>query len=134
MPRILVIDDDAEIRALLRQMLERSGYEVMDAPDGVEGIRLYREKPADLVITDIGMPDISGKDVARIIKKANPETKVVLCSGWGVQLDETEMKQLGVEVVITKPFDRENIIATINRILGAEKKPQDVRPKRIPLE
>ena len=57
MARILIIDDESQIRSMLRLMLERVGYEVVEAPDGIEGIRKYREKPADLIITDLIMPN-----------------------------------------------------------------------------
>ena len=60
MARILIIDDETQIRSMLRLMLERVGYEIAEAPDGIEGIRQYRENPADLIITDLIMPNKDG--------------------------------------------------------------------------
>ena len=70
MKRILIIDDDTQLRQMLRQLLERQGYEVADAPDGREAMKLYRRSPADLIITDIIMPEKEG--IETIIELTNP--------------------------------------------------------------
>jgi CheY-like chemotaxis protein len=64
------------------------------------------------------MPDIPGRDVARMVKRASPRTKVVLCTGWGVQLDEAERRKLGVDDVVAKPFESEHILSISNRLLA----------------
>ena len=80
MARILIIDDESQIRSMLRLMLERVGYKVVEAPDGIEGIRKYREKPTDLIITDLIMPNKDGIGVIIDLKKEFPEVKKMLAA------------------------------------------------------
>lgn len=83
MTRILVIDDEPQVRAMLRQMLEREGYEVVEAEEGEEGMRRYREQPVDLVITDILMPQKEGIETIRALRRTNPGVKIIAISGGG---------------------------------------------------
>jgi len=83
MARILIIDDESQIRSMLRLMLERVGYEVDEAPDGLEGIRQYREDPADLIITDLIMPNKDGIGMIIDLKKEFPKVKIIAMSGGG---------------------------------------------------
>ena len=69
MIRILIIDDESQIRSMLKLMLERDGYEVVEAPDGMEGIRIHRQNPADLIITDLIMPNKDGIGMIIDMKK-----------------------------------------------------------------
>ena len=78
---ILVIDDQAALRALLRTVLENAGHEVMEAPNGRLGLALYQEKPADLVITDILMPEMNGLDMILELTRAFLNVKVIAISG-----------------------------------------------------
>lgn len=120
MARLLLIDDDDQIRAFLRQMLEREGYEVMTASDGKEGIRLYREQPADLVITDIIMPEKEGIETIRELKRDFQDVKIITISGGGKLAPELYLnlsKQLGALRTITKPFDRKKLLVEIRQIL-----------------
>ena len=73
MALILIIDDEPQIRSMLKLMLERDGYEVAEAPDGIEGLRVYRQKPADLIITDLIMPNKDGIGMIIELKKEFPE-------------------------------------------------------------
>lgn len=83
MPLILIIDDDDQIREMLRQMLERAGYEVTDAPNGKVAMKLYREQPADLIITDLIMPGKEGIETIIELRRDFPEVKIIAISGGG---------------------------------------------------
>jgi len=83
MSRILIIDDDAQILKMLRQILEREKYHVTEASNGKEGLRLYRENPADLVITDIIMPEKEGIEIIIELKRDYPDVKIIAISGGG---------------------------------------------------
>jgi DNA-binding response OmpR family regulator len=121
MPLILVIDDEVHIRTLLREMLERSGYEVMDAPDGAAGIRLYRENPADLVITDIIMPKKEGLETITDLRIEFPEVKIIAMSGGGTVGPESYLQiaeGFGALRIFAKPFKMNELLAAIQELLG----------------
>ena len=80
---IIIIDDDDQIREMLKQMLAREGYEILTASNGKEGIRLYRERQTDLIITDIVMPEKDGLETIMELRKDFPEVKVIAMSGGG---------------------------------------------------
>ena len=112
---ILVIDDDPLVRSLLKQVLNKSGHSVMEAGNGQEGVRSFRENDIDLVITDHGMPVMNGLDTAFRIKKQKPETPVLLITGWQTETDATFQKPSGIDEFITKPFDLEKLLELVQK-------------------
>ena len=122
MKRILVIDDEMLIRKMLRQTLEQAGYEVVDAPDGREGLRLYRESPTDLIIIDIIMPVKEGVETVIEFRRDFPDVKIVAISGGSRNIDSQSclsyVKALGVSHRFTKPFDRKELLEAIQELLG----------------
>ena len=120
MARILIIDDESQIRSMLRLMLERAGYEIAEAPDGIEGIRKYRENPADLIITDLIMPNKDGIGMIIDLKKEFPKVKIIAMSGGGVNRPEGYLdgaKKLGATRTLTKPIDREEMLKAVKETL-----------------
>jgi len=83
MARILVVDDEEQVRLLLRIFLEKKGHEVIEAVDGEEGINLYRQTPTDLIITDLIMPKKDGLNMIMELKKEFPKVKIIAISGGG---------------------------------------------------
>jgi len=115
---ILVVDDDQGPRDILYDILTGAGYSVDIAASGQEGLSLTRQKYYDLVFTDLGMPDMSGWDLANAIVADNSETMIVLVTGWGVQIDMTKIKERGIDTVIAKPYRKQNILAVAGQLLG----------------
>ena len=113
--QILVIDDEPLVRSLLKQVLENSGHTVMEAGNGQEGVRCFRENNFDLVITDHGMPIMNGLDAAFRIKKQKPDTPVLLITGWQAGTDAAFQKPSGIDELIHKPFDLENILDLVQK-------------------
>lgn len=112
---ILVIDDDDRVRNLLRDILQIGGHHVIEAQDGELGIQyLEKEKSVDLVLTDLGMPLRNGWEVARWIKMKSPGLPVVLITGWGENLDEEKIKEAGVDLIISKPFEVQEVLNTVD--------------------
>lgn len=105
--RILVIDDELQVRSTLAEMLEEQGHTVTQAPSGREGIGLLEANPemVDVVVSDLGMPDMTGWDVARAIQERWPTLPVGLITGWG-ETEITREERSRVNFVITKPFDK----------------------------
>lgn len=121
MARVLVIDDDPAAREVLHKLLSRAGFAVDLAADGVEGSVLYREAPADLVITDILMPEKEGLELIRELKRDYPHSKIIALSGGGstVNFDFLPLaEKLGADAVLYKPIEREALLSCVQEVLG----------------
>ena len=115
--KILLVDDDPEVSEVLELMLDQIGNEVTVVSQGQEAITRFEQGDYDLVITDLGMPDISGWEVAKAVKQKSPGTPVVLITGWGVQLDSEQRNESGVDGVIAKPFSKQVLTDEMARLL-----------------
>jgi CheY-like chemotaxis protein len=102
--RILTVDDEPGVLQALQLILAADGHEVTPCRSGAEALERAAAGPYDLVLTDLGMPDMSGWEVAHQIKEVLPKTPVALVTGWGVSLDRERMRESGVDLVISKPF------------------------------
>jgi len=116
--RILLIDDDDNIRNVISDMLEYMGHQVSSASAGDRGVELFRQQPFDLVITDLGMPGLSGWEVTRICKEIRPEIPVVMISGWGNQIDEETAAKGMLDAVLAKPFEMGKIKLLLDSVLS----------------
>ena len=123
MARILVIDDEDMVRLVLRQTLEKAGHEIVEATTGVEGIARQKEQPADLVITDIIMPDKEGVETIIELRQADPDLKIIAMSGGG-RIGATDFlevaKQYGATRTFSKPFDRKAMLEAVESCLKGE--------------
>ncbi len=120
MGRILIIDDEDQVRAVLRQMLERKGHEVFEAADGVEGLKINREHPADLIITDIIMPEKEGIETIKELRREFPAVKIIAMSGGGRIGPESYLKMakgFGAARTFTKPIDQNELVDVVAEIL-----------------
>ena len=120
MARILVVDDEEEIREMLRDILEASGYEVMEASDGSIGIEVYKQEPADLVITDIFMEKKGGIEMAIELQRDFPDVKIITMSGGasGPPQDYLDMaKGFGSLRTIPKPIDMKELLAMVSELI-----------------
>ena len=120
MPRILVIDDDTAVRTTVRLLLERAGYEIVDAADGKAARRLL--DGVDLVITDLLMPDMDGVDVLAMLRREGHTVPVIAMSGGGKVDSKSYLevaRALGAFATIAKPFDLEHLLATVRDALAS---------------
>ena len=114
--RILVIDDDEMLRGMLVQTLERAGYEVVEAPNGDAGLKLFRAHPADLVITDLIMPEKEGVETMMELRRDYPTLPIIAVSGGARAAGRDYLpiaRQLGVRCALAKPFSRQEILEAI---------------------
>jgi CheY-like chemotaxis protein len=123
MPRILVIDDLAAVRATWRDILEDVGHDVLDAANGDKALSLLSQGPVDLVITDICMPDKDGIETIMEIRRVCPDVPIIAVSGYAK--DPTSLylriaEHLGADAVLCKPVEAEELVATVSRILGGD--------------
>lgn len=119
--RILVVEDEPLIRETMADVLLIDGHEVTLASDGEEGLRLFKRDGHDMVFTDLSMPGLSGWQVAEEIKRHRSDVPVVMVTGWGVLIDESEMEAAGVDGVLAKPFAIEAVLGLVRDLLGADR-------------
>lgn len=121
MSRILVIDDQASARGLIRGLLEGAGHAVVEAPDGRHAVEVLSSSPFDLVITDVLMPDVDGLEVVRHVKQTNARIPVLVVSaGWKDHaIDLLSMaKKLGADRTLSKRQIRTGLLATVSEMLA----------------
>jgi DNA-binding NtrC family response regulator len=120
MPQILIIEDDVSVLKMLKQMLEREGFVVSTASDGNQGIKQYCQEKADVVITDIIMPDKEGIETITDLKRQDPEAKIIAISGGGRNQPEDYLllaQKLGARFTFKKPVDRQRLLSAIKDCL-----------------
>ncbi len=124
MQTVLVIDDEELIRGFIRLALEREGYEVREAHNGEIGLRMYRQEPADLVITDIIMPDKEGLETIRTLKRENTDVRIIAMSGGGPRMGHDYCLQmankLGVVKSLAKPFGAAELLEAVKEALDQD--------------
>ncbi|MEI7635803.1 MAG: response regulator [Syntrophus sp. (in: bacteria)] len=122
MARILIIDDDDQFRIMLRKILEKAGYNsIKEAANGSTGMKIFRQHPFDLVITDIIMPDKEGIEMITELTRDYPNIKIIAMSGGGRIGPQgyLEMAEhLGASRTLAKPFKHSDLIAAVQEILN----------------
>ncbi len=122
MPRILVIEDEVQLRRLTRQMLELEGFEVLEAGDGNTGLQTVAENSIDLVITDIIMPGKEGIETILELKQKNPNIGIIAISGGGRIGPDGYLelaRRFGASQTFSKPFDRQELVQAVKELLAA---------------
>ena len=118
--RILVVDDSADIRGFMRAALEQEGYRVAVAENGREAIEQQREQPAELLVTDIFMPDVDGIETIARFKSEFPSVRVIAMSAGGAARMQDYLRiagYIGADAVLAKPFGVEELVRTVRRVL-----------------
>jgi DNA-binding response OmpR family regulator len=127
MPRILLIEDDNDVRTMLRLTLAHFGHTVIEASNGREGLELFNTANADLVITDIVMPEKEGLEILIELRERQvPPVKIIAISGGGQRKAADYLrlaKLMGAARVLAKPFSSEVLIATIDELLSGSEAP-----------
>jgi len=121
MARILVIDDDVQVRGAVRRILERAGHTVEDVGNGDAGLRAHRERPAELIITDIFMPERDGIETVRQLRRESPQVKIIVISG-GDRTQTMDLRKdaelLGAARSLRKPFELSELVQAVGELLG----------------
>ena len=122
MSRVLIIDDDPQIREVLRITFENDGFQVAEAGDGNEGIARYHQFLPDLVITDILMPEKEGLETIRELRNSCPDVKIIAISGGTRAIEKNDLMHIaeliGAGHTFTKPFDRKRVLHAARRLLN----------------
>ncbi|BAB06687.1 response regulator [Halalkalibacterium halodurans] len=119
MATVLVVDDAAFMRMMIKDILTKNDFEVVgEAANGEEAVQLYKEHSPDLVTLDITMPEKDGIQALKEIKAYDADAKVIMCSAMGQQAMVIDAIQSGAKDFIVKPFQGDRVIEAINKVLG----------------
>ena len=118
---ILVVDDEFNVREILRLQLDKLGYNVTEAEDGVKAINILSERNFDIVISDIKMPRVSGLEVLKYVKDNYPDTEVIMITAYDDMQIAIEAMKLKAYEFLTKPFNFEQLILTVERAIEKHK-------------
>lgn len=130
--RVLVAEDDADLRQGLIDLLEGEGYEVFPAGDGKEALNCYRQQAPDLALLDVMMPELSGYDVCREIRKSDTRTAIIMLTAKGEEIDKVIGLELGADDYVTKPFGLHELRARIAAVLRRLRNNQQGPPASLP--
>lgn len=116
--KILIVDDALFMRTMLKRILNEAGFfDIVEAEDGEAGCEVYDKTHPDLVLLDISMPKLNGIEALKVIRKVDPNAKVVMCSAVGQEAMIVEAIENGAAEFIVKPFKKEQIIEAVKKIL-----------------
>ena len=115
-PRVLVIDDDDDIRGLVVELLLRAGLDVDQAADGRAGLRAFHRSPADLVVLDVSMPELDGWETLERIRDLS-DAPVIMLTARGAELERVRGLQAGADDYMVKPFGRQELVARVQALL-----------------
>lgn len=117
--RILIVDDAAFMRMMIKDILTKNGFEVVgEAADGAQAVEKYNELQPDLVTMDITMPEMDGIEAVKQIKAVNPGAKVIMCSAMGQQSMVMDAIKAGASDFIVKPFQADRVLEAVKKIVG----------------
>jgi len=125
--KVLVVDDEPPIRKLLRMGLSTQGYEILEASNGKMSLELLEQKP-DLVILDLGLPDMQGLELLRMMRSRNEAVPIVVLSSRGDEVGKVQALDLGADDYITKPFGMDELLARMRAALRHQLQAQGERP------
>ncbi len=131
--RLLVVDDEDYVRELLHDILDSLGHHVVEAEDGFKALALLNTQVFDAVFTDIGMPGMSGWELARLIRERCGEIPLAILTGWGDALGSNEQQAAKVDWIVAKPFLLERIEEIVNKILERHTETPKTRRRRLSL-
>ncbi len=132
--RILVVDDEEPIRKTMRMTLEYEGFEVTEAPSGVEAIKAVEQDPPDLIFLDIKMPGIDGLEVLEQLKEKSPSTQVIIISGHGNVETAVQATRLGAFDFIEKPLETERVLLAVRNAAERKELEEEVGRLRLRFE
>lgn len=117
--RVLIVDDEPNILVALEFLLNKEGYEVLKASNGLQALEIIEKQPPRIVVLDVMMPEMDGFEVARKIREEedNQDIHIIFLTAKGTDADRFEGYANGGEVYLTKPFDNEDFITTVNEVI-----------------
>jgi two-component system chemotaxis response regulator CheY len=120
MARVLIVDDAAFMRMMIKDILEKNGFEIVgEASNGIKAVEMYKREKPDVVTMDITMPDMDGIEAVKAIRGFDPAAKVVMCSAMGQQSMVMDAIRAGAKDFIVKPFQADRVLEALRKVIGA---------------
>lgn len=117
MTRVLIVDDAAFMRMMIKDILEKNGYEVVaEANNGIKAVEMYKREKPDVVTMDITMPDMDGIEAVKAIREFDPAAKIIMCSAMGQQSMVMDAIRAGAKDFVVKPFQPDRVLEAISKI------------------
>jgi two-component system chemotaxis response regulator CheY len=116
MKKILIVDDSSFLRLILKNIFKK--YQLFEAKSGEEALKVFRENKPDIILLDIVMPGLDGKEALRELRKLDPKAQVIMVTAVGQNATMDECRKLGAIDYVTKPFDEEAVLQTVEQYLG----------------
>ena len=134
MARILIIDDEAQVRDMLRQLLNREGYEAVEACDGREGVQCFQAASMDVIILDMLLPEQNGLEVIRALREVDPAVPIIAISGY----DQTglldffrDAEAFGAQRTLQKPFHLQELLKAVRDLTQGKEEGAHAAPQRL---
>ena len=119
MAKIMICDDAAFMRMMIKDILEKNGYEIVgEAPNGAVAVEMYQKEKPDVVTMDITMPDVDGIEAVKRIKAIDPGAKIIMCSAMGQQSMVMDAIKAGARDFIVKPFQADRVLEAVQKVVG----------------
>ncbi|MBP2033825.1 two-component system chemotaxis response regulator CheY [Clostridium algifaecis] len=119
MAKVLIVDDAAFMRMMIKDILEKNGFEIVgEANNGLKAVELFKKENPDVVTMDITMPDMDGIEAVKAIKAFDPKAKIIMCSAMGQQTMVMDAIKAGARDFIVKPFQPDRVLEAINKVVG----------------
>jgi len=125
MTRVLVVEDEQSLREPLVYLLEKEGYEVIEAIDGNAAVEIFAEKGADLVLLDLMLPGINGNEVCRIIRQTS-SVPIIMLTAKDSEIDKVVGLEIGADDYVTKPYSTRELLARMKAVLRRQAEPTNV--------
>ena len=131
MPKLLVVDDEQNIRAMIRKYAEFDGYTVEEAGDGMEAVEKCRKGSFDLIIMDVMMPELDGFSACREIRKTDEQVPIIMLSARGEEYDRIHGFELGVDDYVVKPFSPRELMMRVSSVLKRSRTEQPATAREV---
>ncbi len=129
MKKLLVVDDEEKIRLVIRKYAEFEGYEIKEAKNGMDAVKMCENEDFDLIILDVMMPELDGFSTCKEIKK-HKDIPVIMLSARGEEYDKIHGFELGIDDYVVKPFSPKELMMRVNVVISRHKKAQEVTDKK----
>jgi len=117
MTRVLIVDDAAFMRMMIKDILEKNGYDVVaEANNGIKAVEMYKREKPDIVTMDITMPDMDGIEAVKAIREFDPAAKIIMCSAMGQQSMVMDAIRAGAKDFVVKPFQPDRVLEAIGKL------------------